>query len=83
MFGQPMIGYGVPGTEMTIPLTPKICLLITPRENNMKASAIDRELVKVVNRRTILNSDKYVFAKNETLLRRLVKFYQSMQKSIK
>jgi hypothetical protein len=77
MFGSPMVGYGVPGTDMTIPLTPKICLLISPRERAMKATLIDRELVKVVNKRTILNSDKYVFAQNEALLKKLVQFYQS------
>lgn len=68
LFGQPRVGYLVPGTEMTIPLTPKLLLTVVPSEGPDQIINANRNLVKTINKRTAAFSDRFLYAQSKPLL---------------
>ncbi len=72
-FYKNMMGLGVKGTEITISLTPQMCLLILPKDGKITHFEVDRDAVKNVNYRTASNCERFVFSKSEALLQRVIK----------
>lgn len=66
-------GLLVQGTETTIPLTSKICVLILPDKGDVSFSPLSREAVRSVNTRTTTHCLRFLFSSNEPVLKRLVK----------
>ena len=66
-------GIKVPGTEITLPLTPKICLLMSPSLVGVHSKKINQKTVRMINLRTASNSRRFIYGGNEVLLRSLVK----------
>lgn len=72
MFGQPAVGYQVPGTEITLPLTPQVCLYLTPKGADFQNYTLSRDWVRVINTRTTQNCFRYVFSSSKPLLENLI-----------
>lgn len=72
-FYRNMMGLGVKGTEITVALTPNTCLLLLPKDGNITHRKLNKDGVKNVNFRTATNCDRFIFSKNEDLLKRMVK----------
>jgi len=66
------IGLITPGAEKTLPLSPKICLMMLDKGNNVWGHEIDRKTVRSINCRTALNCDRYLISKDKEWLERLV-----------
>lgn len=74
--GDPFwIGPGIKiyGTEITLPLTPKICLLMSPSLNGTSYKHVDKKTVREVNLRTAAHCRRFLYGGNEVLLKSIVK----------
>lgn len=71
----PFDGVGIltPGAEKTLPLSPKICLMMLNMGNNVWGHEISRKHVRGINCRAASNCDRYLIARDKPLLERLVK----------
>lgn len=70
MFDGP--GFLIDGTETTLPLTPKVCLYFSQKSGQTSSLPISRELVRMINIRTVYNSTRFLFSNNEAVLMNLV-----------
>lgn len=71
---QSLYGFGLttPGTKKQIPLSPKTCLVMLDYGHKILSKKIDRALIRIINSITARNSDRFVIAKDEALLKRIV-----------
>ncbi len=67
------VGLITPGAKKQIPLSQRTCLVMTDHGQNILSREIDRELVRKVNLITAINSDRFLIARDITLLKNIVK----------
>lgn len=66
-------GIKIMGTEITLPLTPKVCLLMSPSIKGVSHRTADQGTVREINLRTASHCRRFLYGGNEILLRSLVK----------
>ena len=73
ILGKSAAGLAIRGTEVTLPLTSKVCLFLSPRGRSFDNQIVSRDAVRLINARTTQNCLQYVFSSSGVLLKRLVK----------
>lgn len=67
------IGLITPKAEKTLPLSPKICLMMLDKGDRVWGHNINRKSVRGINCRTASNCDRYLISQDKAWLERLVK----------
>jgi len=67
-------GIKIKGTEITFPLTPKVCLLMSPSYQGLRSRTIDQKIVREINLRTASRSRRFLYGGNEIMLASIVKY---------
>ncbi len=67
------VGMLTPKTEKALPLSPKTCLMMLDIGDIVMDFKLDRKMVRRINCRTAVQCDRFVMAKDEALLKNIVK----------
>src|SRR5690606_26619999 len=67
------VGYLSPNSEKTFPLSPKITLMMINKGNRMEFRNINKEMTRSINCRSVLNCKNYAIARDEALIKKLIK----------
>ncbi len=67
------VGLRTPGSRKLIPLSPKVCLMMTDPGNQVYWKNIDRKFVRAINCNIAERCDRFLIAKDRPWLERLVK----------
>lgn len=66
------VGLASPGTTKVLPVTQRVCLLIGDGALQTRHVRLDRKTVRDFNLKQVENSDRWLIARDQTLLKRLV-----------
>ena len=76
-------GIKVAGTQITFPLTPRVCLLMLPGPYMSTVQHISKSAVREINIRTAGSARRFLYGANETLLRSIVSKSHLSQRGVR
>jgi hypothetical protein len=76
----PLGGLGIRGTEVTLPLSPTVCLL-AKRDGATGVREVGDESVRDLNRERVRHADRFIYAPNETEARTAMETYKVLAAS--
>ncbi len=66
-------GIKIMGTEITLPITPKVCLFMSPSHVGVSSLNVGKKAARQINKRTAMNCRRFVYGGSEALVKNLAK----------
>lgn len=76
-------GIKIVGTKITLPITPKICLFMTPAPQSTTTISATKKMVRTINKRTAAHCRRFIYGANEALLSNLAKQCKLSDRGVK